>query len=164
MLERFNRDFVPFKEGQEVWLNCKNLKLPYQSKKMQPRREGPFRIKKVLGPVTYQLELPPRWRIHDVFHVTLLSPFKQTEIHGPGYPKPPPDIIEGEEEYEVETILSSRKKGRRMEYLVRWKGYGSDSDEWIPEANLEHSSELLLEYRVNRRKENNKTKRRKKAI
>jgi hypothetical protein len=164
MLERFNKDFVPFKEGQEVWLNCKNLKLPYQSKKMQPRREGPFKIKKVLGPVTYQLELPPRWKIHDVFHVTLLSPFKQTEIHGPGYPKPPPDIIEGEEEYEVETILSSRKRGRQMEYLVRWKGYGSDSDEWIPEANLEHSPELLMEYRVSRRKENNKTKRRKKAI
>jgi hypothetical protein len=118
MMDRFNRDFTPFKEGQEVWLDSRNLKLPYQTKKISPKREGPFKIKKVLGPVTYQLELPPRWKIHNVFHAILLSPFKQMEIHRQAFPKPPPDIIEGEEEYKVEAILNSRRRGNQMEYLV----------------------------------------------
>jgi hypothetical protein len=160
MKQIFRKEFKPFTEGQEVWLDCRNLKLPYQSKKIAPRREGPFRINKVLGPVTYRLDLPKRWTIHNVFHATLLSPFKETELHGKAFPKPPPDLINGEEEYEVKAILNSRRRGNQMEYLVRWKGYGSDSDEWIPEANLTHAPEILMEYRNKRTKENNKKKRR----
>ena len=42
------------------------------SQKMAPKWEGPFQIKEVLGPVTYQLKLPEPWKIHKVFHATLL--------------------------------------------------------------------------------------------
>ena len=34
-----------FKTGDKVWLEAKNLKLPYQSLKLVPKRHGPFRIK-----------------------------------------------------------------------------------------------------------------------
>jgi len=44
--------------GQKVWLEAKNLALPYGTVKLAPRRHGPFKITKVLSPVTYQLELP----------------------------------------------------------------------------------------------------------
>ncbi|KAM6990173.1 chromodomain Y-like protein [Tautogolabrus adspersus] len=42
-----------------------------------------------------------------------------------------------EDFYEVERIVDKRrsKKGR-MEYLVRWRGYGSDGDTWEPESHL----------------------------
>ena len=41
-------------------------------KKMAPKQEGPFEIEEVLGLVTYQLKLPETWKIHKVFHATLL--------------------------------------------------------------------------------------------
>jgi hypothetical protein len=74
MAERIKSNFAPFKKGQMVWLDSRHLKTNYH-KKMAPKREGPFEIKEVLGPVTYQLKLPESWRIHKVFHVALLRPY-----------------------------------------------------------------------------------------
>ena len=81
-------------------------------KKIGPKREGPFKIIKVIGPVTYQLRLPKTWKIHNVFHATLLRQYKETEVYGATFNKPPPELIEGEEVYEVENILQHRKRGR----------------------------------------------------
>ena len=63
---RKQSNFTPFKENQKVW----NLKMNHH-KKIAPKREGPFEIKEVLGPVTYPLKLLTTWKIH-VFHATLL--------------------------------------------------------------------------------------------
>ncbi len=49
-----------------MWLNAKNLSLPYGTIKLALRRHGPFKIKKVLSPMAYQLHLPPQWTIHPV--------------------------------------------------------------------------------------------------
>jgi hypothetical protein len=49
--------FVPFKKDQKVWLDTRNLKMSHH-KKIAPKREGPFEIDEVLGPVTYRLKLP----------------------------------------------------------------------------------------------------------
>jgi hypothetical protein len=62
-----------FKKGDRVWLEAKNLALPYQTRKLAPRRHGPFVITKQVSPVAYQLGLPPTWTIHDVFHASLLT-------------------------------------------------------------------------------------------
>ena len=78
---------------------------------MAPKREGPFKIIEVLGPLTYRLELPSSWKIHDVFHATLLKPYQETKTYGENYPHPLPILEEGEELYEVEAILNHRKQG-----------------------------------------------------
>jgi hypothetical protein len=109
MVERIKSSFVPFKKGQMVWLDSRHLKTNYH-KKMAPKREGTFEIEEVLGPVTYQLKLPESWRIHKVFHAALLRPYRENEVYGENYIRPPPDI-EGEEVYEVEQILKHRKRG-----------------------------------------------------
>jgi Chromo (CHRromatin Organisation MOdifier) domain len=94
-------------------------------KKIAPKREGPFEIDEVLGPVTYRLKLPESWRIHNVFHATLLRPYIKNKVYGNNYPRPLPELLEGEEVYEVETILKHRKRGRGYQYYVKWKGYPS---------------------------------------
>jgi len=66
-------------------------------------------ITEVLGPITYYLKLPNQWRIHDIFHASLLSLYHETETHGPNFTKPPPDLVEGEEECEIEVIMSHKK-------------------------------------------------------
>jgi hypothetical protein len=93
-----------FKLRDQVWLEGTNLRLPHQALKLAPKRYGPFQITQEISPVAYRLELPAAWNIHNVFHASLLTPYLETTAHGPNYAKPPPDLIEGEEEYEVERI------------------------------------------------------------
>jgi hypothetical protein len=63
--------FVLFERNQKVWLDMRNLKMSHY-KKIASKQEGLFEIDEVLGPVTYRLKLPESWRIHNVFHATLL--------------------------------------------------------------------------------------------
>jgi Integrase zinc binding domain/Integrase core domain len=84
MAERRRNTFIPFTIGQKVWLDTRNMKMNYH-KKMAPKREGPFEIEEVLGPVTYQLKLPTTWKIHNVFHAVLLKPYVETEVHGENF-------------------------------------------------------------------------------
>ena len=87
----------------------------------------------VLSPVTYRLTLPEQWKIHPVFHVDLLTPYKETTFHSVNYTRPPPDLINNEEEYEVETILDSRVRGRKrqVQYLVKWVRYPDSDNQWL---------------------------------
>src|SRR5260370_37836467 len=83
-----------FRVNDQVWLDAKNLRLPYQTTKLAPKRYSPFRITKEISPVAYQLSLPISWTIHDVFHASLLLPHQQNTIHGPNFSKLPPALIQ----------------------------------------------------------------------
>src|SRR6266436_7320116 len=136
-----------YKPGQQVWLDTTHLKLPHQKAKLTPKCLGPFKITKEISLVVYQLALPVSWRIHDVFHASLLSPYHETNAHGPNFTRPPPDLIEGEEEYEVERIVAHRRFGRskRPQYLIKWKGYPESDNSWEP-ADQVHAPDLLKRY------------------
>jgi hypothetical protein len=129
---------VQFEEEDQVWLEGRNLKTHHPTTKLAPRRYGPFKVAAKLSPVTYRLTLPPSMKIHPVFHVDLLTRYRETEAHGPNYERPAPDIIDGEPEWEVEKIIKSRLFGRRRElqFLVRWKGFPSSEDSWVPEPEM----------------------------
>ena len=104
MAHRIKSSYEKFKKGQLVWLEARNLKLRY-NKKIATKREGPFEILEVLGPVNYRLKLPPHWKMYNTFHAVLLTPYTENDIHGPAYPKPPADIIDREPEWEVDRII-----------------------------------------------------------
>jgi transposase InsO family protein len=165
MRARYPNSFRTFKKGEKVWLEAKNLKLPYLSKKIAPKRTGPFKITEVISPITYRLALPKGWRIHPVFHSSLLTPFTTTDTHGPAFPTPIPDIIEGEEEYEVEGILKHKRIRGKTHLLVRWKDQPTTEDSWEPEEHLTHAKEALADYwarteEFNRRKARRKNNKR----
>jgi hypothetical protein len=75
----------PWKIGQSVWLEGKNLPLPYGTAKLAPPQHGPFKIIKIVLPVAVRLELPAQWSIHPVFHTSLLMPYVETPSHGPNF-------------------------------------------------------------------------------
>jgi hypothetical protein len=100
-----------WKIKQLVWLEGKNLPLPYGTAKLAPQQYGPFKIIKIISPVAVQLKLPVQWSIHPVFHTSLITPYTETPLHGPNFTRPPPDLIDGEEEYEVEQICAHWRKG-----------------------------------------------------
>ena len=140
-----------FVVGDQVWLEGLHLKLPHQSTKLAPKRYRPFTITKQINPVTYQLILPTTWQIHPVFHASLLSPYVETDAHGPNYSRPPPDLIGGEEFYEVEQICGHRRHGRSrmLQYLIKWIGSPESDNTWEP-ANQVLAPDLLREYHKHR--------------
>ncbi len=133
-------DSPPYQPGQKVWLSTRDIRLRLPCKKLAPRYVGPFVIQKQINPVTFQLKLPPQYRIHPTFHVSLLklyhSPVSPSTESGPITEPPLPLILEDGAVYEVRTILDSRRRGGRLEYLVDWEGYGLEERSWIPRDDI----------------------------
>jgi hypothetical protein len=137
--------FMPFKEGDKVWLEGTNLKLPYETPKLSPRQYRPFRVATKILDMAYQLELPEGWKIHSTFHASLLMPYKETEAHRPNFIEPLLELIEGKQEWEVEKVLGDWLYRKSQQYLVWWKGYSLAHDSWVKHSNL-HTPDLISEY------------------
>jgi Chromo (CHRromatin Organisation MOdifier) domain len=146
MAERRQNTFTLFTVGQKVWLDTWNMKINYH-KKMTPKREGLFKVEEVLGPVTYRLKLPTTWKIYNVFHVVLLKPYIKTEVHGENFSRPVPDILDGEEVYNMEMILKHWRRGQSYQYLIKWEEYLISEASWEPEAAFSDDGDLLSLYK-----------------
>ncbi|KAF8750266.1 hypothetical protein RHS01_09482 [Rhizoctonia solani] len=131
--------------GKRVWLDGKNIELRTNSNKLDPKRLGPFKVTEKVSSHAYRLELPETLKIHNVFYVGLLS--KAHKSPSQPFPScPPPKTIEGEEEYEVEQIIDSKRQWGKWFYLIKWKGYGPEDNSWEPEELLEHSQEEIKRF------------------
>ena len=91
-----------------------------------------------MSPINYQLELPTQWSIHPVFHIDLLTPYRETIMHSTNYQHLPPNLVDNAKEYEVEKILDSWQFGRRqrLQYLVKWKGYPDSDNMWVDKDDV----------------------------
>ena len=73
-----------FKEGDRVLLSTKNLRTCAQgANKLLPRFVGPFLVTACFGNQAYEVELPASMRIHNVFHVSLLKPYRESGAYQP---------------------------------------------------------------------------------
>jgi hypothetical protein len=84
-------------------------------------------------------------KVHPVFHVSLLEKYVPNTIEGRITPPPLPILVENEEEYEVEEILNSKYKHKKLQYLVHWKGYSIADRSWIPIEDM-NTKELLIQF------------------
>ena len=111
---------IQFNRGNLVGLSTKNLRLK-GNRKLLPRFIGPFRVLQSVGKQAYRLSLPQQYdRIHNVFHVSLLEPWrKPTREDGESLPMPE---LEDDDEYEVEEVRDEKQIGNEPHFLVKWKG------------------------------------------
>ena len=83
-----------------------------------------------------------------MFHIDLLTPYHETELHGTNFMKPPPDLIDEDEEYEIEEVVHSRRfgKGCKVQYLVKWKGYPDSENQRVDWDDM-HADEALADFK-----------------
>ena len=88
-------------------LNATNIKLKdLDNSKTRPRYIGPFRVLEFVGSNAVKLELPVGMKVHNVFNIGLCKLYKGTQVH------PPAIEVDSVNEYELDQILSHRRRGR----------------------------------------------------
>jgi hypothetical protein len=150
MARYYNQRRTPapkFVVGEKVFLDASDIHTTRPTKKFAHRFLGPYPVIRPVGSHAYRLKLPPSMsRIHPVFHVVKLMPVPPDPITGRhAKPPPPPEIVGGEERYEVEEVVDSRFYRRRLQYLVRWKGYGHEENSWLVEGDVD-APDLIAEF------------------
>ena len=100
-----------YKPGDQVYLNATNVRTTCASKKLDTKFHGPFKVISAVRKSAYKLELPIGWTIHDMFHESKLKPAHEPQflMQKETRPRPPPDIINGDEEHEVEEVKKVRQ-------------------------------------------------------
>lgn len=91
--------------------------------------------------MAYELALLASFRIHLVFHVSLLKTVSANHFPWRTAPPPAPVIVDGTEKYEVEPILDCGHQPGQLQYLIKWKGYDVEENSWEPATNI-HASGL----------------------
>jgi len=136
-----------FNPGDKVFLNASDIWTMRPSQKLSHRRLGLFVVEQRIGPMAYRLKLL-HWmkQLHPVFNVVKLTLAPDDLITGwKTTDHPPPIIIDGEAEWEVEEILNSHWHRRRFQYLVKWKGYGRKHNSWESASEV-FAPELTAEF------------------
>ncbi|KAL0405382.1 UNVERIFIED_CONTAM: hypothetical protein Slati_3852100 [Sesamum latifolium] len=134
------RKDMDFEEGSWVYLKLQHYRQSSvahrHSQKLAKRYYGPFRILRRLGPIAYELELPPSSRIHPVFHVSLLKrcasvPSSQVS-HLPNIPDRQPFQI-------LDRRCSSSHSGDSEKLLIQWVGEEASEATWEDLADFRSS-------------------------
>jgi hypothetical protein len=118
---------MPWLQKHNPNIDWQNIKTGRESQKLDCVKIGPYCVEKKMSNDNYQIALPPRMRIHPVFHISLLS-----KTNNPVSTKGV-DVVN---EYEVERILDKRRRDGNTEYLIKWKNYNETDNTWEPTANL----------------------------
>ena len=138
------REAPQYNVGDKVWLSSENVRTACPMKKLDYKWLGPYIVKQVISCSAYQLKLPASFgKTHPGFSVTLLRPFEGDSIaecqeHHP--PPPPPIVCNSIKGSEVKKILDSWILHGKVEYLVRWKGYG------VEDHNVQGSKQLVTKF------------------
>ena len=140
-----------YKVGDLVMLKTDHLtvkrdgqQLKVNSSKLMPKWMGPFEVTHIINALAYKLKLPTQYsRVHPVFHVSKLKPYKHDPTRGPDFDAPPREVMVGDYvEYLVDRILEHKvekpppgsRKHPQYKYLVQFKDFPHPT--WEPAKNI----------------------------
>ena len=165
--DKSKKTATPFKAGDLVILNSKNVRTRRAAKKLYAKVFGPFMVVKHVdrSGMSVELELSKRWRVHNMFHTSLFEPYRASAKalhpspiavtdrsylsrfgieHEVGYDVDGQQVLE---EFEVEEIMGSEYSTGRKKvlYLIKWTGYPEQS-EWTQEPSEHFPWALVREF------------------
>jgi hypothetical protein len=113
-----------YSTGDLVMLSSKNIQTRRPCKKLDHELHGPFEITEVLSSTALRLNLPAKWKIYKVFHISLVEPFVQgnREVNLENI-LDAVEPIEEDDEYHMEEVISSMGSRGKVTYLVKWRGF-----------------------------------------
>jgi transposase InsO family protein len=145
-----HRRSIEFNVGEYVWISTDHLRLQGEgNSKLKYKYAGPFKILKKVNSAAYELQLPANSKMHPVVNVNRLRRFNPrlnrfADDEGNDI-QPPPDLIDEEEEYEVETLLKYDEEAKQ--FLVKWKGWSNYHNTWEDRSMLQrHAAAMIDEY------------------
>jgi len=132
---------MEFRRGDMVKLSTRNLRL--KNKKLQLRWVGPFQVIKRIGSQAYRLALPEAYQaLHDVFPIQLLEKYKPREGDEPlAMPE-----LEDDEEWEIEEVVNTAKKDGQVRWLVKWKGWPAEYNQWVNDSDMDNARGAIRKY------------------
>ncbi|KAL5555887.1 hypothetical protein UlMin_038123 [Ulmus minor] len=133
-----HRRELQFQQGDQVWLKLRPYRLRSLARKMNeklsPHFYGPFEVSEKIDQVAYRLKLPDTAKIHNVFHVSLLKPFRGKEYKGQPLPHQLSEdmelLVTPEDILQVRNVTHGLKA--EVELLVKWKDLPSWEATWEP--------------------------------
>jgi hypothetical protein len=141
---RYDKRHIPLflSPDDRAYLNLHNgYRIPgVKNKKLSIQRVGPFKIKRRISPLAYELELLSNMKIHPVISVAHLEPAPfGNDLFSRSHDDHPPPVekqnLNAEwQTFEIETFLDRRfrrygRKKKIIEYLVKWKEYGPEHNQ-----------------------------------
>jgi len=144
--DKKRKDIEPFKPGELVMLNGKNIRAKHRCKKLENKMYGPFEVIATGKNGRYcSLELPDSWNIHPTCNISLLERYRGSD------PKKQVIGIEADDAgWRMESIIARRPSDddvKKHVYLVKWEGYSHDENTWESYKNVaESAKELLQDY------------------
>ncbi len=126
---------------ERVYLRTNNIQVKQRSKKLNNKSIRPFKIKRNIKGLSYELDLLKKMQIHSVFHAFMLQscnqsiPLQTIEMS-----------VEPDKEYQVENILEKRMISGKAHYLIKWKGYDTSENTWEPRENLLNCARTLQQF------------------
>src|SRR5258708_2500979 len=138
-----------YKVRAKVWLNAQNYMTTHLTKKLDHKWLGPFVIDKVISPATIKLCLSAcEQGVHPVISVFNVCPYPDPILEHPLDPHPNPVLIDGSEEYEVESIVDSKYRYQCLHYLVKFKGWPDSNNEWLPADHLANAPDIMQDFHL----------------
>ncbi|KFH63006.1 hypothetical protein MVEG_11044 [Podila verticillata NRRL 6337] len=120
------------------------------SRKLEPKYIGSYTIIEEVHKNAFKLDLPPHMRQHPIFNADLLRPYHEppTMFGHPTNDRPPPGLIDGTKEWEVEEIVDYKTVGKTKSprWLIKWKGYPEDDSTWEPQSTLTNVKKMLADF------------------
>ena len=86
-------------------------------------------------------------QIHPVVNVSRVKPYCDRLAGHPSHRTGPVHVTEDQDnEWEVDQIIDSRYKNKKLEFLVHWKGYDDTDCTWELKSNLSNAKEALIDF------------------
>ena len=133
-----------FTVGDMVYVTRKGWTSDRPSLKLGAQNAGPYKISAMKGH-SYVVDLPDYMKMSNVFHADRLRKAATNPLPGQYEEPEPPVEIDGEPEFEVEKIESSRILGKKLQYKASWVGYDKD-DEWHNASNFVGAPQKVKEF------------------